>query len=243
MTIRIMPSPLLSLSRLPFFLAAFILALPSAKAVCPVPEIPANSEFFKRDLVFRGTVLSVRELPDTDAAIGGWLYQVKVEKVFRGVPRSEVEVFTENSSGRFPLDKNRDYLLFADRRAGRFEIDNCGNSAPISEAADSLERLNRLLVGKQPTEVEGWVVGETSDVNVSGVRVTLRGRYKTYSATTGKDGRFQIGVPPGRYSVVPNSKQYYLNGGDLFWYDPDHFRLHSGECAVVQLVSVRHSGG
>jgi hypothetical protein len=242
MSARIMPSPILFLSRLILFLVVLVpISSPSTKAVCPVPQIPANSEFFKRDLVFTGTVLSVREWPDAND-IGGWFYQVKVERVFRGAPRRQVEVFTENTSGRFPLEKNHEYLLFADRNANRFEIDNCGNSALLSEATDSLERLNNLLAGKQPTEIAGWVVGETDGVDLSGVRVTPKGRSRTFLATTDKNGRFQITVPPGRYRVVVDSKQYYLNNDDLFWYDADHFLLHRGECVVVQLVSARHSG-
>jgi hypothetical protein len=242
MSTRVMPSSILFLSRFILFMVAFVpISSPSTKAVCPVPQIPANSEFFKRDLVFTGTVLSVRELPDADA-IGGWFYRVNVERVFRGTPSRQVEVFTENSSGRFPLEKNHEYLLFADRNANRFEIDNCGNSALVSEATDSLERLNSLLSGKQPTEIVGWVVGETAGIDLSGVRVTLKGRSRTFPATTDKNGRFQMVVPPGRYSVVVDTKQYYLNNGDLFWYDADHFLLHRGECAVVQLVSARHSG-
>jgi len=221
-----MPLVLSTVSRLTFFLVAFILASsPPAKAVCPAPEIPANSEFFKRDLVFTGSVLSFRELPDTDDAIGGWLYQVKVEKIFRGVARPAVEVFTENSSIRFPLEKNREYLLFADRRAGRFEIDNCGNSALISEAADSLERLNRLLAGKQPSEIEGWIAAETGGIDVSGVLVTIKSQSKSYTAVTDKDGWFHFPAPPGRYKLDFSSKQYYLNGGDDFWYKPEGFVL------------------
>jgi hypothetical protein len=111
------------------------LAFPTtSRAYCPVPEIRANGEYFKSDFVFVGTVLSVRKKPDTDRDIGGWFYQLQIERIFRGKPPDNLQVYTEDSDIRFPLQKNQKYLLFAYRKRGRLEIDSCGNSALLSEA-------------------------------------------------------------------------------------------------------------
>jgi hypothetical protein len=222
------------------FSAFALFSSPPSRAYCPVPEIRANGEFFKSEAVFTGTVLSIRKKPDTDDDPGGWFYHLRVEVMFRGPVRDELTVYTEDSDVRFPLQKNRKYLLFAYRRRGRLEIDSCGNSALLSEAGDSLRRLKRLSHGESPTEIDGWVVAETAGIDVSGIRVTIRSRSKVYSVVTDKEGRFHLRVPPGLYRADFKSREYYLNGADEFWYDPEHFTVHAGECASVQFVSVRH---
>jgi hypothetical protein len=209
-------------------------------AYCPVPEIRANGEFFKARVVFVGTVLSVRKVPDTDNDLGGWFYRVRVNEIFRGLARDEFTVYTEDSDARFPLEKHQKYLLFAYSRHRRLEIDSCGNSAEFSDAKDSLERLRNLRNGKQTSEIEGWVVAETGGIDVSGVVVTIRSRSKSYTAITDNEGRFHVQAHPGNYRADFQSKEYYLNGGDDFWYDPHHFYVHPGECASLQFVSVRH---
>ena len=227
---------------LPVFLifAATFSHPPVSRAYCPVPEIRANGEFFKSDAVFIGTVLSIRETPDTDNNVGGWFYRMKVEEMFRGPVTIVITVYTENSSARFPLEKGRKYLLFAYKQNSRLEIFGCGNSALLSEAADALTRLKNLRAGEQPSEIEGWVVAETGGIDVSGVLVTVKRQSKSYTAVTDKDGWFHFPAPPGRYKLDLSSKEYYLNGGDDFWYKPEGFVLHAGECASLQAVSIRH---
>lgn len=89
--------------------------------------------------------------------------------------------------------------------------------------------------------IEGWVVPEADGVDVSGVRVTVNGPSRNYSAITDKDGWFHFRGPVGAYKVDFSSDEYYLNTGDYFRYDPHHFVLHAGETASLQVVSVRHS--
>lgn len=232
-------------SRIPFlpvflFLAATLSHPPVTSAYCPVPEIRANGEFFKSDAVFIGTVLSIRETPDSEKEVGGWFYRMNVEEIFRGPASKVITVYTENSSARFPLEKGRKYLLFAYKQNGRLEIYGCGNSALLSEASEALTRLKDLRSGKQPSEIEGWVVAETGGIDVSGVAVSVKSQSKSYTAFTDKDGWFHFAAPPGRYRVDLSSGEYYLNGGDDFWYKPEGFVLHAGECASLQVVSVRH---
>jgi hypothetical protein len=213
---------------------------PVSSAYCPVPEIRANGEFFKSDAVFIGAVLSIRETADTDKDVGGWFYRLRVEEMFRGPATKMITVYAENSSARFPLEKGQKYLLFAYKQNSRLEIYGCGNSALLSEASDALARLKNLRAGKQPSEIEGWLAAETGGIDVSRVVVTVKRHSKSYSAVTDKDGRFHFAAPPGRYKLDLSSKEYYLNGLDDFWYKPEGFDLHAGECASLQVVSVRH---
>jgi hypothetical protein len=235
-----LPSSRISVLRAFLILAATLSHPPFGSAYCPVPAIRANGEFFKSDAVFIGTVLSIRETPDSDKDVGGWFYRLRIEEPFRGPSPKVITVYTENSSARFPLEKGRKYLLFAYKQNGRLEIYGYGNSALLSEASDALTRLNNLRAGKQPSEIEGWIAAETGGIDVSGVVVTVKSQSKSYTAVTDKDGWFHFAAPPGRYKLDLSSKEYYLNGGDDFWYKPEGFVLHAGECAALQAVSVRH---
>ena len=234
------PSSRISFLHVFLFVAAAFSNPPVTSAYCLVPEIRANGEFFKSDAVFIGTVLSIRETQDTDKDVGGWFYRLSVEELFRGPALKVITVYTENSSARFPLEKGRKYLLFAYKQSGRLEIYGCGNSALLSEASDALTRLRNLRAGKQPSEIEGWIVAETGGIDVSGVVVTVKSQSKSYTAVTDKDGWFHFTAAPGKYKLDLSSKEYYLNAGDLFWYKPEGFVLHPGECASLQAVSVRH---
>jgi len=220
-----------------FLTATLWIFSPCSRASCPVPGIRPSGEYYKSDVVFTGTVISVRY---TNRDVGGWFYRIRVGKVFRGPAQDEFTVYTEDSDIRFPLEKNRSYLLFAYRRNARLEIDSCGNSSLLSKAEKSIRILEAISLAPPYGEIEGWVVGETGGIDVSGVRVTIRGRTRSYSTVTDKDGWFHIRAPIGMYRVDFSSRKYYLNAADDFWYDPDHFTLHAGETASLQLVSVRH---
>ncbi len=219
-----------------FLLYAMFLSA-NALANCSVPEIKANGEFFKAQAVFTGTVLSQSYAKKSDD--WGWFYRLHVQEVFKGPKAEELAVYTGDDSNRFPLNKGREYLLFAYRRNGRLEIDNCGNSAPLSEAADSLQ-LIRSIATATDGEIEGWVAPETDGVDLRGIHVVIRSGSGVYRAITDKEGYFHFRAPKGNYVVDFSNHEYYLNGADDFWYAPTRFMLHDGESAALQMVSVRH---
>jgi hypothetical protein len=218
-----------------FTIPLFMFSAYKVEAYCGVPEIRPNGEYFQSDVVFTGTVVSGQY----DYAAGGY-YTLRVGRVFRGPIRDRFSVSTDNGDTRFPLEKGRTYLLFAYRRNGRLEIDSCGNSDLLSKATESVHTIENIPRARQYGVIEGWVVAETGGIDVSGVRVTVNGRSRHYSAITDKNGWFHFPAPAGRYAVDFSSRQYYLNTSDLFRYDPHHFDLHAGETASLQVVSVRH---
>lgn len=222
------------LSAIAIVISSFCILPRSVFGYCGVPEIRPNGEYFQSDVVFTGTVILGRYGP------GGGYYQLQVERIFRGPRQNEFEVYTTDDSNRFPLDNGRTYLLFAHRRHGRLEIDSCGNSDLLSNAAQSVRSIENLSNAPPFGEIEGWVVPETGGIDVSGVRITVTSHGRNYAAITDKDGWFHFHAPVGRYKVDFNSGEYYLNTGDFFRYNPHHFALHAGETASLQVVSVRH---
>ena len=224
--------------------AAFIIFVPflfpvPAGAYCGVPEIRANGEYFQSDVVFIGTVISGRY---TEHDVGGWYYRVRAARIFRGPAQSEFTIYTEDSDIRLPLEKNRAYFLFAHRTNGRLDIDSCGNSGLLSNAADSVRSIENIPQAPPYGVIEGCVVAETDGIDVSGVQITVKGQSRNYTALTDKDGWFHFRAPVGPYKVDFSSGKYYLNAGDYFRYNPHHFVLHAGETASLQFVSARHSG-
>ncbi len=142
-------------------LAAILMYPAIALAFCYEPNPPPGCfDFFYRDAVFIGTVSSVRyadyPIPNSDD-IEGWVYGLKVGKVFRGPARKAIRVFTENASARFPLEKGHSYLLFASASPQGLEITCCGNSAELAEAGKALKDLQRVLSVKPGTggEIDG----------------------------------------------------------------------------------------
>ena len=99
--------------------------------------------------VFVGRVVSSRILPEAPPNwLDGTVYTVQVSTVFRGHPPRQLDLFSENSSGRFPMDSRGKYVLFTYRTLGRTAIDNCGNSRPLFGADAVLDTLRTLRASR-----------------------------------------------------------------------------------------------
>ncbi|HET7024703.1 MAG TPA: hypothetical protein VFI39_05820 [Gemmatimonadales bacterium] len=94
--------------------------------------------------VVEGRVLASRPDSATKEWLDGTTYIVRVERRFRGALPKHLELFSENSSGRFPMDSGAVYLLFISRAFGRLVVDNCGNSGLLSTSAPALSIVERL---------------------------------------------------------------------------------------------------
>jgi|ERR1700733_2514520 hypothetical protein len=138
-SIRAPLSPILSI-----FLSLFCLG--AANGACLLTDYSLNAEFRRSDAVLVGSVLSERNVPGDDKADtpGGTVYVVKVSEPLRGSLGKTVEIFSENSSGRFPMKIGTSYLLFLYRRQGALSADYCGNSGPVAEKADALHKARAL---------------------------------------------------------------------------------------------------
>jgi hypothetical protein len=83
----------------------------------------------------------------------GAYYDVKVLQVFKGNPKPELRLFSENSTGRFWLDVGFDYILFVSEESFdppigiKLTTDSCGNSAGINDAQATVRSLQGLSKG------------------------------------------------------------------------------------------------
>src|SRR5882762_9783515 len=85
-----------------------------------------------------------------DGFIQGTFYVVRIEELLKGNSLENVEIYDENSSGRFPMRVGRRYLLFAYEGAFegveglRLAINNCGNSGTLRQVRKQLTIVREL---------------------------------------------------------------------------------------------------
>jgi hypothetical protein len=88
--------------------------------------------------------------PEEYDLYSGVFYDVKVLQVFKGKPKPELRLFSENSTGRFWLNVGSEYVLFIfdgtfDPPVGlQLTSDNCGNSADVKDAKTTIRTLQGL---------------------------------------------------------------------------------------------------
>jgi hypothetical protein len=130
------------------FLALLALATAGAPAsnaaVCLSGQPSVSEEFRSSDAVFVGYVISERAEPESKNYFDGDTYVVRIEEPLRGLLRGQIRLFSENSSGRFPMIVGAKYLLFVYRELGRTMVDACGNSGLVSERSEALSLVRRL---------------------------------------------------------------------------------------------------
>jgi hypothetical protein len=130
-----------------FALFALLCAPQVVLAVCVFSDYSVQGEFERNFAVVIGTVLSDRATPESKDLYEGVTYTVKIEEAFRGHVPATVELFSENSSGRFPMTKRKKYVLFLYQVGDRFAADNCGNSGPVAERQDVLNDVRQIKLG------------------------------------------------------------------------------------------------
>lgn len=219
--------------------AALCFAIPCA-GVCPQPNPSVACEFMNSDAVFVGTVISARPVPPSGEEYDGWLYDLTVQKLFRGPRDKVIEVFTENSSGRFPLDVGKQYLLFASTTNGRLEITNCGNSAALPKADEAIRRLEGVKIPKD-AEIEGRIGFSgipDSGTHVIGIHVIIHGDGRTFRASSDRNGWFHLRVPPGNYSAeIEQNPKWDFTPYDLSYDNPSSFIARKGQCSGLQFLA------
>jgi hypothetical protein len=137
-----------SLLRPPIRLTALLLLLYSGapSAACLLTDYSTRAEYDRSEAVLVGSVLSERQVPadDKEQTLGGMIYMVKIAETLRGRLGKTVEVFSENSSGRFPMKIGTSYLLFLYRQQGALSADYCGNSGPVAMKVNVLSEVRNL---------------------------------------------------------------------------------------------------
>ena len=116
-----------------------------AQALCTDGRRPSlDAEFAESDAVAIGVATAPRYVRDTNDPEGyiALLYDVTLQRVFKGDVRGRIVVRSENTSSRCPMTPGEPQLLFLTRDGRWFFVDNCGHSAALSKVERSvLERI------------------------------------------------------------------------------------------------------
>jgi hypothetical protein len=127
-------------------LSAFLLTGMSAHPVCLNGHPSVGEEYRNSKAVVLARLVGQREVPETSDGFyfDGTIYRIKIERTFRGSIGADAEIFSENSSGRFPMVVGSKYLLFINERHDRQLVDYCGNSGMLSRRGKELREIERL---------------------------------------------------------------------------------------------------
>jgi len=127
---------------------ALLMTSMSWSAMCACPDgnwWSIEQEARDSKFVFVGT--PVAEWPgvgDRSHWIEGTIFRLRVERVIGGTPLALVDLFSEESSGRFPMEKGISYLVFASSCGGRLYAYAKGNSGMLAESRDSLRQAIKI---------------------------------------------------------------------------------------------------
>lgn len=210
-----------------------------ALCFCLQPNPPrVCTEFFAADAVFTGNVSSVRYLPQgLPGHDPGWLYRLKVLNMYRGPSKSSIQVYTENNSARFRLDKDQTYLLFAYKGDNVLEIYGCGNSSKLRQAGATLNQVREVLQRQRSRaggSISGRIEPETGEsATMAGIRVQAQSGNRVYQTLTRTNGSFDLHVQPGKYTLRAETQTWKVRPYDLSFSRPDDILISGGGCADV----------
>lgn len=132
------------------FLAMAAAPIASALADCSL-RTDVRTEFHQSDFVFVGKVVSAKQLRPKpyEATLFGTSYRLSVIEQFRGTPKEQALIFSENDSGRFWMSVGETYVLFAtfdqETLVGpAYAIYNCGFSGVARASPRTLAILRKL---------------------------------------------------------------------------------------------------
>jgi hypothetical protein len=131
-----------------FIAVALVGVTTAAAAKCPDGEWwTIESEFRRAESVLIGEMISER--PDKGVERNGnWLdgtfYRLRVKQLLRGKPISFIELYSENSSGRYHMEHGTSYLVFASLCQGRYYAYAKGNTQPHATATTALKRIKHI---------------------------------------------------------------------------------------------------
>ena len=224
-------------------LAITVLFLSSAAAaVCgqPQPRLVC-AEYFKEQVVVIAKLMHTERTPAKGRFYDGHFYTLSVQKILRGTIDQSFRVWEENSSGRAGFDwvNGRSYLLFmsfSKEDQNSWELDGCGNSAPLSKAGKALNAIERINAGQKGGFVTGSIAHDSSRSPLAGILVLVRSQEHTYQTTTTKDGTFKVRVPPDKYTVKVRRPGWLFRKDDFTYEDPRSIEIQMGSCAQIQFI-------
>lgn len=221
--------------------------------LAPQPRLVC-AEYFNSTIVVTATLTKTTPIPGGAGYPQAWIYTLRINRTLRGKPPATMQVYEENSSGRagFAWVPGQGYLLFLNHAENGealwndlynytendhtfWELDGCGNSGPITKAAAALSAI-RAIQTARGSMIQGVVGGFYGQPLLSGIHVEAQGQGR-FAAMTDDKGKFQMHVPPGRYTVSVVEPGRFFDYPDVTYSDIER-PLEPGGCAQIQFVEL-----
>lgn len=118
-------------------------ASPAAFGAC-VGDYSLPGEYRWSEAVITGLVTDAHLIEDKDdpEVFAGIRYSVRVDHAYKGNLPGVIQVYSENSSGRFPMDLGTRYVLFLHKSGSNLSAHDCGNSGPVDDKAAAIKFLS-----------------------------------------------------------------------------------------------------
>ncbi len=130
----------------------FALLVPGyARPACLDADYSLATEFSRASAVVIAEAQAERIVPDDPDDSPGFaatIYSVEIDESFRGPLRGNVELYSENSSGRFPMDVGKKYILFMYNNGGTWSADDCGNSGLVVDSQEVIQAVRKMSSSK-----------------------------------------------------------------------------------------------
>ncbi len=217
-----------------------LVALQSAAwATCGLPQ-PRHvcQEYFANPAVVVARLTRVRHVGamHPGASDGSYYYMETVERL-KGRILNRFQIYEENASGRatFEWKRGESYLLFLtySEQDHGWELDGCGNSAPLSNAKKVRDEIGRIKAGQQREAIEGFIASEETLPERLTVKIEGAGNTRTVPV---ENREFRLRVEPGTYVITPVAAGWIFKKDDFSYDDPANLKIEPGRCAQVQFV-------
>lgn len=205
-----------------------------ALAFCFAPILRVSDEYFSSDLVLTGTVTASRNIVDpTDPeSWTGTFYTVQVSTVYRGNAPKLLEIYSENSTARFPMKQHKLYVLFLQKEPDKtWGVDNCGNSGEFALSAATMAQLKQMPL--KHSYVYGDVYSYDPYFKCGQMWVTIQSKGVTKTTSVSDSCSFQIEVPSGDYRASLIWKGSEVPANDINYKDVYCFTVPKGGSAGI----------
>ena len=209
----------------------------SAFGLCGLPQPRlVCQEYFAEPVVVVAKVVRLRKAePLRPGRMDGTYYYMEVVERLRGKILNRFQVYEENATGRANFDWKRgeNYLLFISysKEDRGWELDGCGNSAPMSMAQKVLKELGRIQNGKVRETIQGTIASEETLPERMTVKIEGGGKIHTVFV---ENREFRLRVEPGAYVVTPVHAGWRFEKDAFSYDDPQKINIEPGRCAQIQ---------
>jgi len=202
---------------------------------------PACQARWQYNEIFVGRVTSIGPPPANTPNYAIATTHFAVTESFAGVSSETYDVVNGGSTCDYHFEVGKEYLVYANRG----DVAVCSPTMKLENAADDLKYLraipaarprNGRIIGIAIHDEPSFAPQDRKPEPFAGMRIVAEGEGLRRSATTGRDGKYEIRVPAGKYRLhaEPSTTMYADDDRDVELRD-------SRGCAVADF-DVRFNG-